>query len=541
MRRSGRPARGADRTNWWLACLGLVAVLLIPLLVTEIPPLLDYPNHLARMEILAHRATDPALSRIYRVNWRILPNIGIDLALPPLLRLVPLAVAGKVFVALALVLPLAGVAALHRAIFRYRSYWPLAAGLVVYNRLFFAGFLNFLIGIGLALLAASLWRFLGDRKPLKRSGQQPIASVVIFFCHLIALAFYALLLIGLELARSWETRSASPVRFALLAIPFAVPVALYLIAPIAGIAPAGGHGFIDAVRHYYWALAASPRGLRFYGLAGPFLTYDRRLDFAAIALAIGLLLAFAATRRLRVAPAVAGPFCLLLAAYPFVPFFLMETAWVNQRLPIMAGFLLFAGTQPIVGSPRTAKLMAAALTVAILGRTAEIANVWAGHDAEVADFRQTVSPVAPTDRVLVVQAERNADPNAMVNNPDSVRAMRDNDSTAHLPGLLVIERKAFWPLLFTAPAKQPVEVLPPYDTISLPEGELPWIGALAHPGAEDLKWAPYLPDWEDKFDWVLVLRPADAANGYSLLPDRLEPVAAGKIAALYRVLRPPLH
>jgi len=30
----------------------------------------------------------------------------------------------------------------------------------------------------------------------------------------------------------------------------------------------------------------------------------------------------------------------------------------------------------------------------------------------------------------------------------------------HLPGLVVIERRAFWPLLFSAPTKQPLRVLP---------------------------------------------------------------------------------
>jgi hypothetical protein len=137
----------------------------------------------------------------------------------------------------------------------------------------------------------------------------------------------------------------------------------------------------------------------------------------------------------------------------------------------------------------------------------------------------------------VVQAERNDDPAAMVNRPDTVRSMLDNDSTMHLPALLVIEHQAFWPLLFSAAAKQPVRVLPPYDAISLPEGELPWIGGLAAPGPEALKWAPYLTGWEHKFDWVLVMRPADAPNGYDLLPDRLEPVESGKIAALYRIRR----
>jgi len=80
-------------------------------------------------------------------------------------------------------------------------------------------------------------------------------------------------------------------------------------------------------------------------------------------------------------------------------------------------------------------------------------------------------------------------------------------------------------------------VNPPYDALSLPEGELPWVGGLANPGPEDLRWAPYLTDWQEKFDWVLLLYPGWVADGYELLPDRLEQVNAGKVAVLYRVRR----
>jgi hypothetical protein len=179
--------------------------------------------------------------------------------------------------------------------------------------------------------------------------------------------------------------------------------------------------------------------------------------------------------------------------------------------------------------------MTAAFAAAILARTAVIGLDWAGHDAQIADFRKVIASVQAGDRVLVVQAERNDDPAAMVNNPDGVRAMVVNDATMHLPALLVIERQAFWPLLFTAATKQPVRVLPPYDQISLPEGELPWAGGLAGPDPATVKWAPYLPGWEQKFDWVLVLHPSGIPDGYRLLPDRLEPTQAGGVAALYRI------
>ena len=113
---------------WWAAFLLLAVVLLVPLGLTEIPPLLDYPNHLARMDILANVARDPDLARIYGSNWQIVPNIGIDLAMPALMHLLSLTASGTVFLALALLMPLIGVVVLHRVLFRTVSYWPLARG-----------------------------------------------------------------------------------------------------------------------------------------------------------------------------------------------------------------------------------------------------------------------------------------------------------------------------------------------------------------------------------------------------------------------------
>ena len=307
-----KPIRAVTHPLWWSALAALVVVLLVPLFLTEIPPLLDYPNHLARMFILSNLATDADLARIYGTSWHIVPNIGIDLAMPALMHLLPLMAAGKLFVALALVLPLMGVVALHRSLFGTVSYWPLAAGLVAYNRLFFSGFLNFLIGVGLALLGAALWQGLRDRPAWLRIGTAIVAAIIIFFCHLIAVAFYGLLLFALEMTGAWRMSWRNRlVRLVLLAIPFIVPAIFYLLAPISADATAGGHGLVEVIKHYYWALAASPPGLKTYGLMGPFLTYDRLLDTGAAVLTIGVLAAFAVERRLGLAPALAGIVVLL--------------------------------------------------------------------------------------------------------------------------------------------------------------------------------------------------------------------------------------
>jgi hypothetical protein len=57
-----------------VAVLILAAILLVPIWSVAFPPLLDYPNHLARSFVLAHLA-DPAytFSRFYRADWGAYP------------------------------------------------------------------------------------------------------------------------------------------------------------------------------------------------------------------------------------------------------------------------------------------------------------------------------------------------------------------------------------------------------------------------------------------------------------------------------------
>src|ERR1700712_5414672 len=67
------------------------AVAAVPVLVVQTLPLFDYPNHLARMHILAH-PDDAVLQRFYEIRWQLLPNLAMDGVVPLLARAMPLAV-----------------------------------------------------------------------------------------------------------------------------------------------------------------------------------------------------------------------------------------------------------------------------------------------------------------------------------------------------------------------------------------------------------------------------------------------------------------
>src|SRR5262245_21106837 len=66
------------------------AALAIPVLLVAIPPLLDYPNHLVRLWLIAGGAKIAPLSEMYAVSWASAhTNVGIDHVGALLGRLVP--------------------------------------------------------------------------------------------------------------------------------------------------------------------------------------------------------------------------------------------------------------------------------------------------------------------------------------------------------------------------------------------------------------------------------------------------------------------
>src|SRR5882672_2263352 len=70
----------------------LLAIVGVPLFSTVLPPLVDYPNHLARLHLIAEDG-----NAFYAVRWAPLPDLAADLTVPMLARAMPLEVAGKLF------------------------------------------------------------------------------------------------------------------------------------------------------------------------------------------------------------------------------------------------------------------------------------------------------------------------------------------------------------------------------------------------------------------------------------------------------------
>jgi hypothetical protein len=275
-----------------------------------------------------------------------------------------------------------------------------------------------------------------------------------------------------------------------------------------------------------------------YELFVPFLTYDKWLSILTGIAVVGLMILLA--RRFAVHRGAAIALTVLVLAYVVAPGAAKGGAYLGTRLPFMMGLLLFAGFRPSF-TPRVATLASAGLIALLVIRTASLALTWHAHARDLAALRQAISPVEAGARVLVVAADGLRDPFGDATEPAGRIIPNLSRTDRHMAALLLIERHAFWPLLFADPHQQPLAVRPPYDRIALPLGVPPDYRWLAHddPVAAGVRAAPYLAGWRGKFDYVLLMDAGAVGNLAAFLPARLQLLTQSNVAALFRIKRRP--
>ena len=101
-------------------------------------------------------------------------------------------------------------------------------------------------------------------------------------------------------------------------------------------------------------------------------------------------------------------------------------------------------------------------------------------------MRTVIATVRPDDRVFVAAVSPDEAPTYWQNGPLSRRLSVGLRLDSHLPALLLIERRAYWPFLFDNPSQQPVETLPPYRELAERAGSIADHRELAEPGRIDL-------------------------------------------------------
>jgi hypothetical protein len=510
------PRRVSGFSGLQVLVMFLVCTLLIsiPVWTHRLPPISDYINHLARMSVIADIDHKPLLAQFYEIDWQVIPNLTMDILVPPLARIVNVYLAGQIFIVAMFALMVSGTLAFNRALIGRWSLFPLAAFPLLYNYIFLVGTMNYIFGIGVALWALAAWAALRDSFWPYRYVVSTIFVVIIFFCHLSALGIYGVGILSFEIVRLWNwRREAWPRRvaeFVAGGLPFLAAAPLLAISPTMSL--------VSAV---YWDQRGKIDGLMYI-----VTNYSDIAAFLLVGIFVIAMVWAVRHRVLKFHPLVFALLAVGLLIYVALPRVMFETYMADQRVPIGIAFMVIACGDLELRRRLVRRGFIAVLVLLIGGRLIEIDLNWSTLSDATSEFRSSVRRIQPGSKVFVAYADRSSA-------GDDVRDL----GLIHAACIAMIDRQALVTTAFTVVGKQILHVKPQYLTwVDTHDGTPPFVSQLLLV-AEELappNIPPYWHNWT-KFDYLYVLFTEDDAPNPD--PDRLKLVFEGDRFQLYRILK----
>lgn len=498
-----------------LRTFGGAAVLLIalPVLVTAMPPLLDYPNHLTRFWLLSGGLEQAPLARFYAIDWgHTASNIVMDVIAAAVGVCAGAMAAGHVVLLLSALLPPIGAALISRQLYNRVSFWQIWSGLVAWPLVLLTGFMSLELAYGAALMAAWLDLRMSGQSWLARLARQSAQVLLLLLIHPFGAMFYGIVAFAIDLGpnlrasfnrNTWVTTCRSLVS---LVPPFVIGAGLLGLRIV--LFRQGDDAGLGWPRLSWYDPPLSQMGIDhvFWAFIGPLRSYRLDIDLAFIALLWLPVLVAAALRRLS---AHGGLVLIGLGLFAFslvCPQGIGDTSMVDVRLWTMALLILPMAVLPRLDDEARAYNLLCTLALMVLAaRAAWLTSVWQFRQADVRSLEQAISVIPAGARVMPLAADEGDE------TPPLGRELGDMTPTwSHLDALIVMRRHAYVPTLFAEAGKQPLSVLPPFDEDNEASG-----GLLATP--DDLRagrsdTAAYLPHWRQEFDYIVLLNAKHAAE-----------------------------
>jgi hypothetical protein len=507
---------GAQSTRWPMLALFACAVLLVlPVCIAPMPAMPDYPAHLATFYLLAGGAKSPLLSHFYHVQWGLVPNLAAEVIVPLLAPVFGLSGATAVFLTAAVLCWVLGAGAVQWALYRRIGIAPLFASVFAYNANLMWGFINYYFATGLALCVFAAWVAVERKRNALHLAGFTAAILIIYFCHVFAVAVLLLLIGCYEISAAG--RPVSPSRIVRRLVPVAAIFAPAVLAYVF-LKPAGTHGIVEFNYLDTWDDRLS---------AAIQFCFDR----PAWILLAALFLLFAVAlwrKRLAIHPRMRFALVVLLIASAFVPEWAMGGWGIDLRLPAVLGALVFASSEFRFGA-RTAAALAFVMVAIVAFCAATLAGNWLYYDHRFAEFRTATRALAPGSKIVTVLY-------------GDAMGLASDQPYWHMAEYAIIDRQAFTPLLFTTAGQHVVQLQPAVANIaarSAEEGSPPDISELDDLAAGNVnddpdirKIFPYLIRFQCNYDIALVVH---LGGHRSPLPDMLELRHAGSFFSLYRI------
>lgn len=499
-----------------LAWLFAVLCTTLPILAHPYLPLVDLPNHVARLHIAAMPSSSP-LSQYYEYTAALVPNSAADLlwrALPAGVDPVRFA---QLLMAIYAVNMVTATMVLGRVLQGRWSVWHATSALLVYSEPFLWGFQNFIFSLPFCLYGIALWCVMSERKAgLWRALVFIPFLLTLYLMHFFAFAILAIAVFGVEVQRLLSEEGPISRRIFALCLrmtPFALPV-IWLAWTI--LSTSSGSGLDETgygrLSLRLWALASpmwAPNAAGF-----PLMNVTAYVGLAILALCLTRLCPGDGPR-LVLSPKAKGPVIALAIAAALAPSFLNGVGYVHIRIPVLLVALLIAGTAWRGLSPRLTQLLFVGFVLVVAGRSVAFERFAAKHERDIQDMFSVAEQIPAGARVLPLRAPgRHLDARFY-----------------HIQGYLVYSRDVFVPTLFQGVhalrVKDEWQKHAEHDVFSID------LRLILDPNLITSSPPPiFTHDWEHKFTHAILFDRVDP----SVVDDpRLQPVASVGRFTLFRI------
>jgi hypothetical protein len=356
----------------------------LPLWFCHLPPLNDLPGHLGSYHVELNRAGSPALQRDWAVHWGLIGNLGVDLAMLPLAKLVGLERAIWLIAAALPPLTAWGFFRVAAAVHGRMTALAYCALPLTFAFPYQYGFLNFCLGVALAFHIFASW-IRSEARPLwLRLAGLAAAGLCAWVVHTYGWAVLCVLVGCYELARS-----RSMIAVARHAWPLLAPVVPMLIWK------SGSHHHLL----HGWFM------MRGKAVAVQWLLRDQSQVFdelSVLAIVCGLVVALR-IKGARVPAPLGWPALAFATLYLILPREMFHSGYADIRLaPIALATALLA--VDVGANRRAAALLAAAGLALLVLRVGVGAQGVRRADSAMTSHLHALDQVAPGSRVAALVA-----------------------------------------------------------------------------------------------------------------------------------------
>ena len=375
----------------------LIVIYLLPIWLFPYFPTQDGVSHVYNSQILTEYSNPEYEFRdYYEINWYPFPNWLSHFSLAMLMFVFPPLIAEKIFLSLYVILFPLAIYYFLNAVQRGRYALVILSFTFIYNYLFLMGFYNFAISVPLFLLALGYWWKHKDEMNRTRVVLLNLLIVITYFAHLIS---YAFILFSIALLALFHFRR--DFKRILITGCYLLPAALLLLAYLptsdllAGEPPEFG---LERV------------GELFTNLIGMhvLVAYTEPPSWLSAAVSAFLIFLGVVTiwqnRKVSAAEHTGQKAFLCLAGVLFGLYFLLPNSigpggWVNDRIAILATFVIFAWFRGF-DKLQWQRIFTVVVTLLALINVVYIGVLFKNLNAELREFNAFVQQVEKNKVIL---------------------------------------------------------------------------------------------------------------------------------------------